>query len=327
MPSARAHNARRTTLLLVGLLGICCPASAFLIPRVWKCRGLAASTTTTNNPTSAPTPTKAASLPSTKHREELLTLVTMPEDVREGREESIAQRIEFVVGQLKETYVPPQTLPFMNLLLQGSWLNVYNSWTVRRKMAEARGLLAGEEEDEEDEDDFLDLLGPAEEEDWAAGAAAAALGGPAPVAATQVALREFQQTLSPNVTTGGIVNTVQWECTASEEGDTGLAGALIVRSGYEVNSRGLLEMGEVEHDLSMRRAPRNPDALIRAVQRVVPFDVFDPNGTFVETAFLDHELRVTLTHSTRFGTITSLYARNGTDLHRQMQQHLAQGVK
>lgn len=317
--------------MLVGLLGICCPSSAFLLPRirgsrrVWKCRGLAASTTT-SNPASTPTPTKSASLPSSKYREELLTLVTMPEDVREGREESIAQRIDFVVGQLKETYVPPQTLPFMNLLLQGSWLNVYNSWTVRRKMAEARGPLAGEEEDEEDEDDFLDLLGPAEEEDWAAGAAAAALGGPAPVAATQVVLREFQQILSPNVTTGGITNTVQWECTASEEGDTGLAGALIVRSGYEVNSRGLLEMGEVEHDLSMRRASRNPDALIRAVQRVVPFDLFDPNGTFVETAFLDHELRVTLTHSTRFGTITSLYARNGTDLHRQMQHFLSQGV-
>ncbi len=312
-------------LLLVGLPGICCRSSAFLIPRLWKCQGLAASTTT--DPAFPIAPTNSAFSPSTKHREELLTLVTMPEDVREGREESIAQRIDFVVGQLKEKYVPPQTLPFMNLLLQGSWLNLYNSWTVRRKTAEARSLLAGDERDEEDKDDFLDLLGPAEEEDWAAGAAAAALAGPAPVAATQVALSDFQQILSPNMTRGCIINTVQWECTASEEGDTGLAGALVVRSSYEVNSRGLLEMGEAEHDLSMNRAPRNPDALIRAVQRVVPFDVFDPNGTFVETAFLDHELRVTLTHSTRFGAITSLYVRNGTDLQRQMQQHLSQVVQ
>ena len=276
--------------------------------------GLALASSATATP---PPPTNKKPLPpaqATKQfREELLTLVTMPEEAKEGREEAIAQRIDFVLSQLSELYVPPQTLPYMNLLLQGTWVNVYNSWTVRRQMTDARAEYEEEEDEEEDEDDFLDLLGAVDEEDLAAGAALAS--GPVKKQpACLVELRGFQQALSPNLTTGGLVNTVQWECTAGKDGDQGLAGALVVRSRFDVNSRGMLEVGEVEHDLRMKRAPKHPDALIRAVQRVVPFDVFDPNGTFVQTAFMDHELRATQTHSTRFGTITSVYARNGTEL-------------
>ena len=51
-----------------------------------------------------------------------------------GRGQAAAQRIEFVVDKLAETYVPPQTLPFMNLLMEATWVNVYNSWTLRREV-------------------------------------------------------------------------------------------------------------------------------------------------------------------------------------------------
>jgi len=289
---------------------------AFMLPpqgkplrvRCTLCTTFARVASTRNNPdslvTSQSTLTLAAEL-----REELLSLVNIPPEIKEDRYEAIAQRIDFVVGQLKETYVPPQTLPFMNLLLQGCWLNIYNSWTVRRSVWEKRDSSMDAEE-EEDEDDFLDLLGPVEEDDVAAGANKRPLDLPTP---TQVIVRDIHQTLSPNLTKGAVVNSVDWECTAGEDGDKGLTGTLTVRGGYEVNSRGTLEVGGVEHDLTMLRAPRHADALIKALQRAVPFDVFDMNGTFVETAFLDHELRVTQTHSTRFGTITSLYRRNHTN--------------
>lgn len=256
--------------------------------------------------------------------------MSLPEESRKGKEQSIAQRIDFVVSQLAESYVPPQTLPFMNLLLEGTWINNYNSWSVRRQLFDERkrARQGEEEEDEEDEDDFFDLLAidedeEEEEEEGKMSGEGETSSSEESVPPCRVALRGFRQSLSPNVTTGGVVNTVLWECTESEDGDQGLTGALIVRSHFEVNSRGILEVGEVEHDLRiMTKAPRNPDALIRAVQRVVPFDVFDPNGTFVETAFIDHELRVTQTHSTRFGTITNLYVRNATALHRSIaMQH------
>ena len=68
----------------------------------------------------------------------------------------------------------------------------------------------------------------------------------------------------------------------------------------------------VEHDLQLKRAPKNLEALVKGVQKVTPFDLFDPNTTFVETVFMDHELRVTKTHSTRFGTIKNIFVRNGT---------------
>jgi hypothetical protein len=240
---------------------------------------------------------------------------------------SVAQRVEFVVDRLAETYVPPQTLPFMNLLLEGTWVNAYNSWALRREALAAQraqrqaamqaamdemlafvdddelaamgggaGKMVEQEEEEEEE----------EEEGEEAGAARA-----------RVEVRGFEQRLAPNVTTGHAATTVSWAC--SEGADRGLSGSLMVRAAYEVNSRGVLEFGEPEHDLRLTQAPQEPDALVRAIQRAVPFDAFDPNATFVETAFMDHEVRATKTHSTRFGTVINLYVRNGTELHARMR--------
>ena len=273
-----------------------------------------------------------AALVGKSFRDELITLMTVPKEIGAaedgGPAASVAQRIEFVVDRLAETYVPPQTLPFMNLLLEGTWINAYNSWALRRqvlaaqKAARAAAMQAAMDEmlafvdddelpaavkakqqaqaqaDMEDEDD---------EEGEEPG-----------VPRAGVELRAFEQRLAPNVTTGSVENTVRWACT--EGADAGLVGALVVRSGYEVNSRGILELTEPEHDLRLTKGPRQPEALVRAIQRAVPFDAFDPNATFVETAFMDHEVRATKTHSTRFGTVINLYVRNGTDLHRRLQQ-------
>ncbi len=250
---------------------------------------------------------------------------TPSQDGGGGAAASVAQRIEFVVDRLAETYVPPQTLPFMNLLLEGAWVNAYNSWALRRQvlaaqraarqaamqaamdemlafvddeeLAEMDGNAAKQEQDDEDDE---------EEAAAAAGAARAS-----------VDIQGFEQLLAPNVSAGSVVNMVRWAC--REGADSGLEGSLVVRAGYEVNSRGVLEVGEPEHDLRLAQAPREPDALVQAIQRAVPFDAFDPNATFVETAFIDHEVRATKTHSTRFGTVINLYVRNGTELHRRMQ--------
>lgn len=228
----------------------------------------------------------------------------------------MAQRIEFVVEKLAETYVPPQTLPFMNLLLEGTWANTYNSWAVRRRvLAAQRAARRAAMQAAMDEmlafvdDNELPAAtegGEMEDDDDVPGAVRA-----------EVEVRGFEQRVAPNGTTGSVVNTVRWACRGGA--DAGLSGSLMVRAGYELNSRGILELAAPEHDLRLTQGPKEPEALVRAIQRAVPFDAFDPNATFVETAFADHEVRATRTHSTRFGTVVNLYVRNGTELHRRLQ--------
>jgi hypothetical protein len=73
-------------------------------------------------------------------------------------------------------------------------------------------------------------------------------------------------------------------------------------------------MSLLEHALEPSREPRDPERLISSLQRLVPFDLFDPDEAFMETAYLDEELRITKTHGTKFGTVKNIYLRNGTDL-------------
>lgn len=43
----------------------------------------------------------------------------------------------------------------------------------------------------------------------------------------------------------------------------------------------------------------------------------------METMFLDHEIRVVQTHSTRFGTITNFYVRPGSEAAKWIQEQQA----
>lgn len=60
----------------------------------------------------------------------------------------MGQRLDFLITQLEETYVPPQTLPFMNLLLKGTWINVYNSWAMTKKLKALPSLEDANEEEQ-----------------------------------------------------------------------------------------------------------------------------------------------------------------------------------
>ena len=347
-PGQQAFKARPAVLLCVTVAALLAQAATAFLPPAPAQQPQQQPRGPTTTALAATAATKAAgsgsssgvgfgkaALVGKSFRDELITLMTVPKEISAaedgGPAASVAQRIEFVVDKLAETYVPPQTLPFMNLLLEGTWVNAYNSWALRRqvlaaqKVARAVAMQAAmdemlafvdddelpaavkakqqeqreqeAEEDEEDEDEDEEQPG---------------------VPRAGVELQALEQRLAPNVTSGSVENTVRWACTAGA--DAGLVGSLVVRSGYEVNSRGILELAEPEHDLRLTQAPKQPEALVRAIQRAVPFDAFDPNATFVETAFMDHEVRATKTHSTRFGTVINLFVRNGTDLHRRLQQ-------
>lgn len=67
-----------------------------------------------------------------------------------------------------------------------------------------------------------------------------------------------------------------------------------------------------EQALYPNRAPADPQGLLKGLQRACPIDVWDPEETFMETTFLDHEMRVVQTHCTRFGTISNLFIRSNS---------------
>lgn len=75
---------------------------------------------------------------------------------------------------------------------------------------------------------------------------------------------------------------------------------------YKISPKVSLE----EHRLETRRTPKDPNSLILGLQRLVPFDLFDPNSTVIETNYLDHEIRILTTVSDKFRSpVKSVFIR------------------
>lgn len=55
--------------------------------------------------------------------------------------------------------------------------------------------------------------------------------------------------------------------------------------------------------------PKNPQALVAAIQRAVPREYFDPNEALMDTTYLDPNLRIVCYLGMRFAGVRHVYAR------------------
>ena len=95
-----------------------------------------------------------------------------------------------------------------------------------------------------------------------------------------------QQKLDKNVaelssTVGEINNKICWEF---NEANKVISGDLVVKSTYEVTSKGELSVSLQEHLLLPHDdPPTDVEEFIMSTQRTIPFESFDPDETVVKT--------------------------------------------
>lgn len=90
---------------------------------------------------------------------------------------------------------------------------------------------------------------------------------------------------------GSLVNKIAWRLKCST--DIIDTGDLIVKSNYTVTPNGKLEVTLDEHILLPLIVPDDVEALVSLIQRSVPIEIFDPDGTTFYDTYLSPELRIT----------------------------------
>ena len=79
-----------------------------------------------------------------------------------------------------------------------------------------------------------------------------------------------------------------------------------------VPTRMLIELDEMRITPDpVDRPPKNPQALVAAIQRAVPREYFDPNEALMDTTYLDPNLRIVCYLGMRFAGVRHVYARRG----------------
>jgi hypothetical protein len=75
---------------------------------------------------------------------------------------------------------------------------------------------------------------------------------------------------------GRCQHTVDW--TFEEEPDHHRSkGQFIIESQYGINSKGSIELRDVEHSLIPEDMPNDYEAVVLSLQRSIPFEIFDPS--------------------------------------------------
>ena len=156
-------------------------------------------------------------------------------------------RLEYLVKVLERTHTPIQTIPFLNHAIAGKWNKVYTNVI-----------------------------------------------SPRAVSSLKCDVQQIVQYNSSKLDEGWLTEQLSWCLVPTDNGkgspggsssqcDTAIEGLFEVRCSYSVNSRGQLSVCVEEHCLRPNgRLPDNVEAFVLDLQRTVPFESFDPDGTIID---------------------------------------------
>ena len=179
-------------------------------------------------------------------------------------------RIEYLIRLLESAHVPAQTVPFLQFTLQGEWELLYsNVLTPRRDTTLQIRMFQEIRPHQDNRDDELRSSGELR---------------------NRVAWRRFRTDLSEGPTT---------------EGD------LIVRCNYHLTTKGDLDVTLSEHLLlpAGDAIPSDPEELVAAFQRTLPFEVFDPNETLMKHLYVHPDIRIVAISGEVFHNVFNVFVR------------------
>jgi len=163
-------------------------------------------------------------------------------------------RVEYLIKYLESVFVPIQTVPFLNLAMEGHWRKVYSNLITPHASASMQCEL------------YQTIQCKNNEYTCEHG-----------VVIDKVAwwydeyIYSDRRTVVDSFPTGANVSRVESH------------GTLSVYSNYSINSKGELDLTLSEHVLHADALPRDLDRFFLDLQRSVPFDSFDPNATCHKT--------------------------------------------
>ncbi len=114
---------------------------------------------------------------------------------------------------------------------------------------------------------------------------------------------------------GRIIHDVAWEFT--EEGDFRTAGKFQIISNFtygdtpSMPARCHIAVDALELTPEPRnRPPKDPQALVGALQRALPKEFFDPDGAVLDTTYLDPSVRIVCFLGMKFAGVRHVYTRS-----------------
>ena len=236
--------------------------------------------------------------------------MVMDDDDKDLRMTAQRQRINHLVDLLSERFVPAQTIPFYNLVNQGDWELVFNSWQIQknRKLRKLKLQESSKDESEQMQDCLVDEDDKRKEK------------------RDRITSLKIYQTIEPDMTSektlseGTIINNVLWEYEEEEEGGVNAntdikmidkdndqsqtqisikgrksKGCMAIDNKYKINSRSTMDISLQEHRLLPDVMPKDPNNLITNLQKLIPFNIFDPNESEVLTVYVDEDVKITFT--------------------------------
>jgi hypothetical protein len=133
---------------------------------------------------------------------------------------------------------------------------------------------------------------------------------------TTLQVRMFQE-IRPGAEDGGggggggeLRNRVAWQRDPTgADGPT--KGDLVVRCGYQLTTKGDLDVTLSEHLLlpSGDTIPRDPEELVAAFQKTLPFEVFDPQETVMKHLYVDPDMRIVQVAGEVFRNVYNIFTR------------------
>jgi hypothetical protein len=169
-------------------------------------------------------------------------------------------RVEYLTKVLEQSYIPAQTLPFLQLILAGEWEQMYSNVLTPRA-------------DETLEVDMYQEIIP-----------------------------------SPDGSTGGeLRNRIGWQL---HRPDDTSRGDLVVQCGYQINTKGEMDVSLTEHFLlPVGEMPKDPEGLVMSMQRSVPFEVFDPDLVLIKNTYITPDLRICRISGDKFYNVFNVFVK------------------
>lgn len=185
-------------------------------------------------------------------------------------------RLEYIIKFLQSTYIPIQTIPFLNLAVSGRWEHMYSNIFMPMPSDNLSVKLFQE-------------ITPSQND--------ISIGKLVNIADFDVEDHESSFSLLDDV--------------LEVESDIIASGELKVTCDYHINSRGNIDISGIDHTLIAEKMPADLDIekLVSDLQVTIPFEMFDPSDTTIENLYIDSHFRITMVSGGKYSNVYNIFVR------------------
>jgi len=181
------------------------------------------------------------------------------------------REVESYINLLEEKYAPVQTIDFLNLAMMGEWQLLFST----------------------------NLLGSG--------------------FSRRLRLREMVQKIETNGFNGTLINMATWDFAEGDDDDNddftfNINGNFNIKCSYTITqgSRMVVDVNDLEvRPASGSSIPKDVPSLVGTLHRVIPNELFDPNGHAMDTTYLDADIRIIRLTGPNHEGVRNIFMRKG----------------